>query len=201
MEEGDPASAGPLIAGRREWFERFKTGKTIGIENPGMPANYQLAEVNIARMRGALEDPMMAALVALLDEVNALADHAPGFVWRFQMENGNATYLRPYDDDRILFNLSVWDSVQALRAYTYGGAHAQVFARRKEWFERIEGMGLALWWVPFGHRPSVGEGKARLAYLDAHGPSPFAFTFRSVELPDPEAARPWVDAGASSCPV
>ena len=153
-----------------------------------MSGSYELAEVNIARMRGALEDPIMAPLVALLDEVNALADASPGFVWRFQMENGNATYLRPYDDDRILFNLSVWTSVGALKSYTYGGAHAKVFARRREWFDRFEGMAVALWWVPAGHRPSVEEAKERLAHLQEYGPSRFAFTFRSLEPPGPDRA-------------
>jgi len=71
-----------------------------------------LAQVNIARMRASLDDPIMSGLVARLDEINALADTRPGFVWRLQTSGGNATYLRPYDDDRILFNMSVWESIE-----------------------------------------------------------------------------------------
>ena len=166
-----------------------------------MDGAYRLAEVNIAKMRWALEEPSMAPFVALLDEVNALADASPGFVWRLQTEAGNAAYLRPYGDDRILFNLSVWESIEALKSYAYGGAHAAVFARRREWFERIEGMALALWWVPRGTLPSVDEAKARLAYLEKHGPSPFAFTFKRPFPADPESARPWVTEDASACPA
>lgn len=139
-----------------------------------------LAQVNVARMRGPLEGPIMAGFVARLDEINALADRSPGFVWRLQTDAGNATYLRPYDDDRILFNLSVWEGVESLRNYVYRSAHAELFRSRREWFTAFESAHLALWWVPHGHLPSVDEAKERLAHLDAHGPTPFAFTFKAA---------------------
>jgi hypothetical protein len=71
--------------------------------------NFHLAQANIARMLAPLDDPLMAGFVARLDEINALADGSPGFVWRFQTAEGNATALRPYDDERILFNMPVWE--------------------------------------------------------------------------------------------
>ena len=106
---------------------------------------YHIAQVNIGRMKGALEDPVMAGFVARLDEVNTLADRSPGFVWRLQTPEGNATYLRPYDDDRILFNMSVWESLDALRYYVYKSAHAELIRQRKEWFEKFIGACLGLW--------------------------------------------------------
>jgi hypothetical protein len=126
----------------------------------------------------------MADFVARLDEINALADRSPGFVWRLQTDSGNATYLRPYDDDRILFNMSVWESVEQLKRYVYYTAHVEVLKRRHDWFERFSGAYTALWWVPQGHRPSVDEAKQRLAHLDAHGPTAFAFTFKHAFLGD-----------------
>ena len=139
---------------------------------------YHIAQVNIARMIAPLEDPAMAEFVALLDEINALADRSPGFVWRLQTEQGNATYLRPYDDDRILFNLSVWETIEELKAYVFKSAHGEVMARRRQWFERFEGRYVALWWVRAGHIPSVEEAKQRLEYLREHGESAYAFTFK-----------------------
>jgi len=147
-------------------------------------AKYHIAQVNIGRMRGALEDPVMAGFVARLDEINALADCSPGFVWRLQTPGGNATYLRPYDDDRILFNMSVWESVDALRDYVYKSGHAELIRQRKDWFEKFIGAYVGLWWVPVGHRPSVDEAKKRLAYLDKYGPTEFAFTFKTIVQPD-----------------
>jgi heme-degrading monooxygenase HmoA len=139
-----------------------------------------IAQVNIARMRAPLDSDVMAGFVARLDEINALADGAPGFVWRLQTGEGNATYLRPYDDDRILFNLSVWESIEALKAYVYKTAHAELLRQRRDWFEQFDGAFAALWRVPAGHIPTIDEAKERLAHLHAHGPSDFAFTFRSL---------------------
>jgi uncharacterized protein DUF3291 len=149
-----------------------------------MESDVQLAQVNIGRLRAPLEDPLVAGFVARLDEINALADRSPGFVWRLQTAAGNATYLRPFDDDRILFNMSVWESIEALQDYAYRSAHVEVLRQRHDWFEKFEGAYLALWWVPAGHIPSIDEAKRRLAHLDATGPSSFAFTFKVRFPPD-----------------
>lgn len=126
----------------------------------------------------------MAGFVARLEEINALADGSPGFIWRLQTSGGDATYLRPYDDDRILFNMSVWETVDALRNYVYRTAHRELLRQRHEWFEKFAGVFVALWWVPAGHVPGVDEAKKRLAYLEAHGPTEFAFTFKTIFEPD-----------------
>jgi hypothetical protein len=149
-----------------------------------MTPRFHLAQVNIARARGEMTDPVMAAFVARLPEINALADRSPGFVWRLQTEDGDATALRPYADTRVLINLSVWQDLPALRDYVYGSAHAAVMRRRREWFERFERVYLALWWVPAGHRPSVAEAVERLAHLERHGPTGFAFSFREAFGPE-----------------
>ena len=159
-----------------------------------------LAQVNIARMKGALDEPVMAGFVARLEEINALADSSTGFVWRLQIGGGDATYLRPYDDDRILFNLSVWESVEDLKTYVYQSAHAELLRQRHEWFEKFTGMFAALWWVPIGHIPSVDEAKKRLAHLEKHGPTPFAFTFRTPFPPDEEFIKTIDWSAFEPCP-
>jgi Domain of unknown function (DUF3291) len=147
-------------------------------------AEYHLAQVNIGRVKGPIDSPVMAGFVARLEEINAIADNAPGFVWRLQTPAGNATYYRPYpEDDRILINMSVWQSVEALKNYVYHTAHAELLKERQAWFEIFKGSYMALWWVPTGHRPGMDEAKKRLAYLDVHGPSEFAFTFKKTFQP------------------
>jgi len=141
-------------------------------------SNLHIAQVNIGRVKAPLEDPLMAGFVARLDEINALADRSPGFVWRLQTSEGNATSLRPYDDDRILVNMSVWETIEHLQEYVYRTAHAELLRERHDWFEKFAGAYAALWWVPAGHRPGMDEAKERLAHLETHGPTPFAFTFR-----------------------
>jgi hypothetical protein len=153
-----------------------------------METKVHLAQVNVARLKAPLESPLLAGFVARLDEINALADESPGFVWRLQGDAGNATYLRPFDDDRILFNMSVWESVEALKAYVYGSRHRELLRQRSEWFARFEGAYAALWWVKVGHRPSVDEARQRLACLSEKGPTPYAFSFQAVFPPDASLA-------------
>jgi hypothetical protein len=99
-------------------------------------------------------------------------------------EGSGNTYLRPFDDDRIIVNMSVWETVEQLRAYTYGGPHADVLRQRRDWFEKIERVAVALWWVPAGHIPTIEEARQRLAWLDERGPTPLAFTFKAFFSPD-----------------
>jgi hypothetical protein len=144
---------------------------------------YHIAQMNIARMQAPLEDPVMAGFVAKLEEINKLADGSPGFVWRFQSEGGDATYLRPYDDDRILFNMSVWESVDSLKLYVYESAHSEVMRNRREWFEKMSDAYSVLWWIKAGHIPSVQEAKLRLEYFQKNGPSTHVFTFKKLYEP------------------
>jgi Domain of unknown function (DUF3291) len=146
---------------------------------------FYLAQVNIARPLEPLDSELLAEFVASLDLVNAVADSTPGFVWRLQAEEGNATSIPVFDDDALIVNMSVWESIEALRAFVYSTpAHLAVMRRRREWFERME-VHMALWWVPAGHLPTVAEAEERLTLLAAVGPSPDAFTFRR-HFPPPE---------------
>jgi hypothetical protein len=162
---------------------------------------YHIAQVNIGRIVAGLDDPIMTGFVTRLDEINALADASPGFVWRLKDMTGNATYLRPYDDDQILLNMSVWETVEALRHDVFKTAHAEMLRQRQAWFEKFAGAYTALWWVPAGHIPGIDEAKKRLAHLEAHGPSQFAFTFKTVPQPDEEFQRRIDWTGFQPCAV
>lgn len=146
---------------------------------------HHLAQLNIATMKEPLESPGMADFVANLDRINALAEAAPGFVWRLVGDGGDdATGLRPLGEN-MLVNLSVWRDVASLHRYVYATAHAEIMRRRKEWFERMADAYVVLWWVPAGHQPSVAEAAERLSLLRRQGPGPQAFTFKQAfEAPD-----------------
>jgi heme-degrading monooxygenase HmoA len=158
---------------------------------------YALAQVNVGRLLAPLDSPRLADFVAALDPVNAVADTAPGFIWRLQTEDGNATAIRGFERDAegsdggILVNMSVWESVEALAAYVYGDAHREVLRRRRQWFEQMAGAFAALWWIPRGHIPDVREAEDRVKHLRAHGPTPYAFTLREhFPPPDSDDAGP-----------
>jgi hypothetical protein len=145
---------------------------------------HHIAQVNIALPRAPLDDPLLADFVALLDPINELADRSAGFVWRLQTDDGNATGIRAFDDERIIVNMSVWESIEALWAFVYDSAHLDVMRRRREWFERIR-MHMCLWWVPAGHTPTVSEAEERLTLLREYGPTARAFTFKQPFGPPP----------------
>lgn len=145
-----------------------------------MEGLYQLAQVNIALLREPIDSRLLEDFVAELDHVNAEADSAPGFVWRLQTEDGDATSVRAFGDDRFIVNMSVWESVEALADFVYrNGPHRAVLRKRNKWFHRIEESHVALWWIPKGHIPSVQEAEERMTFLRSHGPSPIAFTFKA----------------------
>ncbi len=158
----------------------------------------QLAQLNVGRLLAPLESPAIAGFVAELDRINRLADTSPGFVWRLATETGNATDIRPTDDDLFLINMSVWTSIEALRAFTYTTSHADVLRQRRAWFERAVEAHLVLWWVPTGHRPSIAEALERLDLLRRDGPGPRAFTFRAPY--EPQAADGTRDETPANAP-
>lgn len=151
---------------------------------------HHLAQLNIGRLRAPADDPLVAEFMAALDPINALAERSRGFVWRFQTDEGNATAERPFDDDGILVNFSTWESIEALADYVYRSDHTGYMRRRREWFERFEGVYQVLWWVPAGHRPTTTEAIERLDHLREHGPTDHAFTFRQRCAPDASATDP-----------
>ncbi|MGZ8501660.1 MAG: DUF3291 domain-containing protein [Candidatus Limnocylindrales bacterium] len=143
-------------------------------------AGRHLAELNIGRTVAPMDDPLMADFVANLDRINALGDASPGFVWRLLDESGSATSIRAFDDPRMIVNLTVWESIEALREYAYRSGHVEFLRRRREWFVPLDGPSLVLWWVPAGHRPTVKEARKRLDRLAAEGPTPEAFTLKTA---------------------
>lgn len=158
---------------------------------------YHLAQLNIGRLAAPLDSPQLAAFVDALEPINALADATPGFVWRLQTEDGDATAIRPFaEDDMLLVNMSVWSSLEALADFAYRSDHREIMRRRREFFERMTEAYLVLWWVPAGEIPTVEEAKVRLDLLRTVGPSPEAFTFRSPFPPPGEsrAIAPELDA-------
>jgi len=138
---------------------------------------FQLAQINIARLLAPIDDPQIADFVAQLDSINALAEAAPGFVWRLQSSSGNATDMTYHEDPRIIVNMSVWESVEALREYAYQSKHVEVFRERAKWFEKMNEPSYCLWWIPSGLMPTVAEGRERLEHYQRLGATHFSFWF------------------------
>ncbi|MDQ1709962.1 MAG: hypothetical protein QOG49_1347 [Frankiaceae bacterium] len=161
---------------------------------------YELAQVNIAVLRAPLDSPQLADFVAGLEPVNALAESAPGFVWRLIGDGNDATSVQGFaaEGNELIINMSVWSSVEALSGFTFNGEHLAIMRRRREFFTRMESAYAALWWVPAGVRPTVEHAEERIAHLRAHGPTPTAFT---LAKPFPAPGGLPVQRVTETCPA
>jgi hypothetical protein len=165
-----------------------------------MNEQFHLAQVNIGRVKAPLDSPQLASFVEQLAPINALADSAPGFVWRLQTDAGNATSLRVLDDEWMMINMSVWANIETLGDFVYRSPHTAVMRQRRQWFEALDEAYTALWWVPAGHIPTVADAEERILHLRAHGPMPFAFTFREPFAAPGDEAKVAVDE-EFACPA
>jgi len=171
--------------------------------------SYELAQVNIGRLAAPLDSQELAAFMAALDPVNAAAEQAPGFIWRLQTEDGNATAVRAFEWDAgnsagVIINMSVWASVEDLGAFVFGnGLHRQIMRQRRQFFELMREAYTTCWWVPAGQRPTPAEAEDRIRHLRAHGPAPWAFTLKTSFPPpaSPEADQPVAGPADWLCPA
>ncbi len=139
----------------------------------------ELAQCNVALARAPLDDPVMAGFVKAIDDVNWLADHSSGFLWRLLPQHGHVTFGQ-LEGDEVIVTLSVWMDFEALQRYVYRTAHGLFMRQRNRWFLPIGGFTTAMWWVPVGERPALEEGLARLEHLRRKGPTAHAFSLRRV---------------------
>jgi GNAT superfamily N-acetyltransferase len=156
-----------------------------------------LAQLNIATLHYPMDDPRSADFADGLPVVNGVGEQSPGYVWRLQSDSGDATDIRVFDDPLMIVNLTVWESMEALKAFAYRGIHRDFFRRRTEWF--VSGSTrTALWWVPATDLPTIDDAKRRLDFIAAFGSSPYAFemgqsqpslVIERVALDDPRAAE------------
>lgn len=139
----------------------------------------QIAQLNVGRLLHPLDHPQVTEFVNGLDEINALAESSPGFVWRFQTESGNATDAQhPWSADPfMLVNMSVWETPEDLKNFVYRSGHLDYYLKRSQWFEKLPQAHYVLWWVPAGHIPTLREAEERLEYYRRCGATPYAFWF------------------------
>lgn len=139
---------------------------------------FYLAQVNIAKRLAPMDDPIMQGFVNNLDKINAIADTAKGFIWRLKDEDKDEAAII-FIDDSFIINMSIWENLETLFNYTYNSGHIEVFKRKKEWFSKMKMVHMAFWYVPDGYEPTFQDAKDRLDYLNTHGDTPYAFSFKS----------------------
>ncbi len=142
-------------------------------------SEYHLAQINVGRLQAPIDDPLVVEFVDGLNAINALADESPGFVWRLQTENGNATSIQTTADELFIVNMSLWATLDDLFKYVYRTEHVDFLRNRRDWFQRMDEPHMCLWWVDAGHIPTIEEGLEKLEHFRRHGSTPQAFSFRN----------------------
>lgn len=141
--------------------------------------NFNLAQLNIAKMLAPLDDPVMADFVDNTDSINALAEQSDGFVWRLKEDIDYEKAEKVFEDSFWAINMSVWKNKESLFKFTYNSRHVAIMKRKNEWFSKIKEMHMVLWYIPVNHIPTAQEAKQRLDYIRTHGETPYAFSFKS----------------------
>ena len=139
-----------------------------------------VAELNIGKLRYKVDDPRLAEFIDNLGRINALAERAPGFVWRLQGDGDGAIDIFHPDHPDINVNLSVWERAEDLENYVFNTVHVKFYHRKAEWFEMPTEPAFVMWPVPIGHRPDVIEAFERLEHLRTHGASNHAYDWQAL---------------------
>jgi hypothetical protein len=130
-----------------------------------------IAQMNWGRLQFPLTDSRMAEFDASLEDLYLLAEAHPGFIWRIP-DGIAADQLQVLNfDERISATVSVWDTVEALKDYTFESLHGDYLKRAGEWFEAVDGPQLVIWNVDQTNRPSFREAFNRLEILKRDGPT------------------------------
>ena len=142
---------------------------------------YQIAQINIAKLKKPLDHPDIHGFTSRLDEINQLAESYDGFVWRYRDEEvDNSSSVNFMNQDNNVVNISVWESIEKLKEFTYKSVHVELFKNRKEWMEEIREMSFAIWWIKPGKYPTLNQCAKKLILIRKHGPTKDAFHFGKV---------------------
>ncbi len=140
---------------------------------------FHLAQVNIAVAKYSYDDPRFSGFVDNLDRIYALSESTPGFVWRHVTVNEDAEAKAAFGEPNLIFNMSLWESKEALSDFVYRSDHVNILRQRADWFIPQNKPILALWWQEAGTIPTILEAHNRLELLARSGPTQDAFTFGS----------------------
>ncbi len=142
---------------------------------------YYLVQANIARWHNSLEENLIREFNSQIDAVNKLAETNDGFIWRYE-SNDNGAEVKKAFGEKIVFNMSVWSSLETLRGFSYRGQHSEIMKNKQRWFMKLNQVTACLWWIPKteidnGTYPGIDTAKEKLEQVDRFGPSRAAFTF------------------------
>lgn len=136
-------------------------------------------------------DPANDGFYALNDRVFEEVDQAPGLIARSGYASdpgpapwGDEVYPPFYTekgDGWSPATLSLWEDLESILAFTYGGLHKVALDNGSAWFQSGAWPPLVMWWhKAAADYPTWSEGVARYMKLHEAGPGPAAFSFQTA---------------------
>ena len=182
---GSPDNNAPA-AGRRQSVARNARHATGNASSRLVSvSDYHPAQINVGASRATIDDPPVAECADALEEINALADKGPDFVWRLQTEQCNASGTHTSRDEPFTINKSVWETADDLSQYVCRTERVGSLRNRRGCFDRMDELHVSMWWIKAGQVPSIDEGMAGLDRSRRNGAAAQAFSLRKPFEPAP----------------
>jgi len=143
---------------------------------------HYIAQANYSQWIADISQESMLTFIEQVERVHHHAENSKGYVWRYEYDPQTHTLDALFGIERIIFNMTVWETVEDLKNFSFKTLHGGVMKRRKEWFNSQLLQRSVLWWVPDNHIPTTEEAKNRFELLNKQGPSEEAFTFKKLFL-------------------
>jgi len=143
---------------------------------------HYIAQANYSQWIPDISQHSMKAFLEQADRVHEHAENSKGYVWRYEYNPHSHTLDTLFGVERIVFNMTVWETIEDLKSFSFKTIHGSTMKRRQEWFTKLAGQRSVLWWIPDDHKPSAKEAKDRFELLNIQGPTEEAFTFRKLFL-------------------
>lgn len=136
-----------------------------------------VAQFNVVRFKFPPGHVALRTFEENVARINAIAEASPGFVWRYVEAGTRDVEFVQFVDGSFLGALSVWESIEALKAFVYGKAHLEMMRRKAEWMSNMAERSYVLWHVERGIQPRPEEGWKRLVHFRENSDSAMSFSF------------------------
>ena len=137
-------------------------------------SSHCLVHANIALAKFPFDSQQMANFFEQVARINQIAYDTKGFIDEPELIDKGSCFNEPH-----LLNVTRWQSIDALKDFTYRSDHATVMQARKQWFLPQEGAKYVLFWLPSSQCPTEEMIAKRIAKITHEGPTAQAFDFKT----------------------
>ena len=141
---------------------------------------YYIAQANYSQWKPDVSQNLMKDFLSQVEAVHSAAEISKGYVWHYDYDPHSKMLDELFGIERIIFNMTVWETIEDLKDFAFKNLHSEVMKRRAEWFNQQPGNTTVLWWIEQQNRPTAQEAKNKFDMLDELGPTRNSFNFSTL---------------------